>query len=90
MADVYNGIIGNDWVDASTLVAFDEGKDYLIQNQGGGILIAAVGSTAPEGKRGTFIPVMVQAHYKTSDGNLYLKAHAASCSINISEATPAE
>lgn len=86
MADVYNGIVGNDWVDASTLVTFDEGKDYLIQNQGGGILIAAVGSTAPAGKRGTFIPVMAQAHYKAGDGNLFLKAHAASCSINISEA----
>ena len=87
MADVYCGSIDKNWVDASTLVTFGDG-DYLIQNRGAKMLLAHVGSSAPADSDldGVVIPYLMQAHYKASDGSLYLKSPDGSCLINISEA----
>lgn len=84
MADIYNGVVTAQWVDASTLATFGDG-DYLIQNQGSDFLVAAVADSAPEGTEGTLIPNLMQAHYKVGDGSLYLRAFSGQCLINISE-----
>ena len=85
MADIYNGRLTNQWVDASTLATFTEGNDYLIQNQGSDFLVAAVAASEPNDNEGTIVPNLMQAHYKADSNTLYLKAFSRECVINISE-----
>ena len=88
MADLYNGIVDTEWVDASTLATFTSDNDYFIQNQGLSEVQVYVGTDTPTDttREGTIIPVMYQAHFKKGTSDIYIRAKLGTARINISEA----
>lgn len=79
--------IETEWVDTTADITFTDGKSYILQNRGSGLLLIQESSTEPTDEAGLVLPVYETYKYTNSTGvKLWAKAVAGTCAMNVVEA----
>lgn len=86
MAQIGFDVIGDTWVDASTLGTMSSGKSYYIQNRGSGFLLAVESASEPTDEAGMEVQPYKVIKYTVETDKLWLKATMGVCNVNICEA----
>lgn len=72
-----------EWTPLSDILTVDADTTYYIQNRGADVLIVCDSSSEPTDAEGILVLPYCTAKYKKASGDLYLRAFATTCSINI-------
>lgn len=78
----FEQLIG-EWIELSDIITVDVDKTYYIQNRGPDVLVACEGSSEPVSEEGVLVQPYKVLKYKKGADDLYLRAFANNCSINI-------
>lgn len=80
----FEQLIG-EWIELSDITTVDSSLTYYIQNRGPDVLVACEDSSKPDedNRDGILVKPYKVLKYKVGADNLYLRAFANNCSINI-------